>query len=84
MRVKKVRLRIIKKWCIQILEGLAHLHSQDPPIIHRDLKCDNIFLNGNTGDIRIGDFGLSTKITPEKTTQSILGETLSLPFIWTL
>lgn len=74
MRVKKVRLRIIKKWCTQILEGLAYLHGQNPPIIHRDLKCDNIFLMGGTGDIRIGDLGLSTQVAEERDrTYSILG-----------
>lgn len=32
-------------------------------VIHRDIKCDNIFINGTTGDLRIGDLGLSTKIS---------------------
>jgi len=58
-RVKRVKLKIIKKWCRQILEGLDYLHRHNPPIIHRDLKCDNIFINGSTSEIRIGDFGLS-------------------------
>jgi len=29
-------------------------------IIHRDIKCDNIFINSNSGEIKIGDLGLST------------------------
>ena len=37
------------------------MHSQKPhPVIHRDLKCDNIFVSSSTGDVRIGDLGLST------------------------
>lgn len=28
--------------------------------MHRDLKLDNIFVMPHSGDIRIGDFGLST------------------------
>lgn len=33
------------------------------PIIHRDIKCDNIFINSNKGEIRIGDLGLATCMT---------------------
>jgi len=57
-----VKLKVIKEWCQQILEGLDYLHSQDPPIIHRDIKCDNIFINGTTGQVKIGDLGLATVI----------------------
>ncbi|RWW74628.1 hypothetical protein BHE74_00017418 [Ensete ventricosum] len=35
------------------------LRHHDPPIIHRDLKCDNIFINGNQGEVKIGDLGLA-------------------------
>lgn len=59
-RVKSVKLKIMKKWSKQIISGLNYLHTQEPPIIHRDLKCDNIFINGNQGDVKLGDFGLST------------------------
>lgn len=74
-RVQFVKWKIIKRWCIQILEGLHYLHSQNPPVIHRDLKCDNIFINGNTGDLRIGDLGLSTQLAVHKKSraQSVLG-----------
>lgn len=56
---KKVNIRAIKNWCRQILRGLLYLHSHDPPVIHRDLKCDNIFVNGNQGEVKIGDLGLA-------------------------
>ncbi|KAF8960681.1 hypothetical protein BGZ46_001525 [Entomortierella lignicola] len=51
--------KVVKAWCRQILQGLAYLHARDPPIIHRDLKCDNIFINGNNGQLKIGDLGLA-------------------------
>jgi WNK lysine deficient protein kinase len=59
-RFKKVNPKVVKSWCRQILKGLLFLHSRSPPIIHRDLKCDNIFISGNTGSVKIGDLGLAT------------------------
>ncbi|XP_061336817.1 serine/threonine-protein kinase WNK1 isoform X10 [Gastrolobium bilobum] len=56
---KRVNIRAVKHWCRQILSGLLYLHSLDPPVIHRDLKCDNIFINGNQGEVKIGDLGLA-------------------------
>eukprot|EP00158_Paraphelidium_tribonemae_P004637 Partr_v1_DN26885_c0_g1_i2_m40262 putative WNK lysine deficient protein kinase len=50
-------MKIVKRWCRQILKGLLYLHSHDPSIIHRDIKCDNIFINGAHGEVKIGDMG---------------------------
>jgi WNK lysine deficient protein kinase len=68
-KVRYIKLRVIKKWCKQILSGLEFLHENN--IAHRDLKPANIFINSNTGDIFIGDFGLA-KISKENN-KSILG-----------
>ncbi|TKY51155.1 Serine/threonine-protein kinase WNK1 [Spatholobus suberectus] len=59
LKHRRVNIRAVKHWCRQILEGLLYLHSHDPPVIHRDLKCDNIFINGNQGEVKIGDLGLA-------------------------
>lgn len=60
-RTPNVKLKVLKNWCMQILMGLDYLHSLQPPIIHRDIKCDNIFINGlSEGEVKIGDFGLAT------------------------
>ncbi|KPJ19290.1 Serine/threonine-protein kinase WNK3 [Papilio machaon] len=59
-RFKKINPKVLKSWCRQILKGLNFLHSRTPPIIHRDLKCDNIFITGTTGSVKIGDLGLAT------------------------
>ncbi|KAI9310166.1 kinase-like domain-containing protein [Dichotomocladium elegans] len=50
-------IKIIKRWVRQILKGLSYLHGHNPPIIHRDIKCDNIFINGAYGEVKIGDMG---------------------------
>jgi WNK lysine deficient protein kinase len=42
------------------LQGLVYLHGHTPPIIHRDLKSDNIFVNGSSGSLKIGDLGFAT------------------------
>ncbi|XP_010550938.1 PREDICTED: serine/threonine-protein kinase WNK1-like [Tarenaya hassleriana] len=59
LKHRRVNIRAVKQWCRQILRGLHYLHSHDPPVIHRDLKCDNIFINGNQGEVKIGDLGLA-------------------------
>jgi len=58
-RYPRVSLRAVRSWARQILRGLAYLHGLDPPVIHRDLKCDNIFINGHEGRVKIGDLGLA-------------------------
>ncbi|KAK6142684.1 hypothetical protein DH2020_023032 [Rehmannia glutinosa] len=65
-------MKAIKNWARQILRGLDYLHSQNPPVIHRDLKCDNIFVNGNHGEVKIGDLGLAT-ILQRPTAKSVIG-----------
>lgn len=67
-------LRALKKWSKQILEGLLYLHSHDPPVIHRDLKCDNIFVNGNQGEVKIGDLGLAAILCKARSAHSVIGE----------
>ena len=66
-RLHPLSKKQIQRWCRQILTALSYLHGLTPPIIHRDLKSENIFLNGSSGDIRIGDFGLSTQSDSSKT-----------------
>ncbi|KHN23258.1 Serine/threonine-protein kinase WNK8 isoform A [Glycine soja] len=69
---KNVDMKAIKNWARQILRGLCFLHSQSPPIVHRDLKCDNIFVNGNSGLVKIGDLGLAI-VMQQPTARSVIG-----------
>ena len=69
---------VIIGWCRQILNGLHFLHTLTPLVIHRDLKCDNIFIS-TAGEVKIGDFGLATW-KDERFVPSIVGETLILCF----
>lgn len=69
---RSVDMRAIKNWARQILQGLVYLHGHNPPIIHRDLKCDNIFVNGNHGEVKIGDLGLAT-VMLQPPARSVIG-----------
>lgn len=44
-----------------VSSGLAWLHGMTPPIIHQDIKPDNIMISDN-GDFMITDFGVSTHV----------------------
>lgn len=44
---------------LQIISALQYMHSNR--VIHRDLKMGNIFIDENM-DLKIGDFGLATKL----------------------
>ncbi|GFP80532.1 probable serine/threonine-protein kinase wnk4 [Phtheirospermum japonicum] len=72
-KYKRVNIRAIKTWARQILEGLVYLHGHDPPVIHRDLKCDNIFVNGHLGQVKIGDLGLAAILRGSDRAHSVIG-----------
>ena len=71
-RFQRVNTKVLKNWCRQILKGLLFLHSRSPPVIHRDLKCDNIFIAGPTGAVKIGDLGLAT-LKKQSFAKSVIG-----------
>lgn len=71
-RAKSIKLKVIRRWCHNLLEAITYLHSQDPPVMHRDLKCENIFINGHVGEVKIGDLGLSG-VKQEAVAQSVIG-----------
>lgn len=71
-RAKAIKIKVIRRWCHNLLEAISYLHAQRPPIMHRDLKCDNIFINGHLGEVKIGDLGLSG-VRADEVAQSVIG-----------
>ena len=70
---RHVSMRTVKNWARQTLEGLHYLHNHTPCIIHRDLNCSNIFVNGNTGILKIGDLGLAATLGNDHVAHTIIG-----------
>jgi len=68
--MKEIKMEAIKRWFYQIMKGIEFLHKNK--LVHRDIKAENIFINGSTGNIIIGDLGLSFKIKKRKD-NSVLG-----------
>jgi serine/threonine protein kinase len=47
----------------QVLRAVAHLHAATPPVIHRDVKPENVLIWGSTVDSATGDVLLDVKLT---------------------
>lgn len=48
---------VVKSLVYQMLSGLAHCHSQR--VLHRDIKPQNLLVDGLTGRLKLADFGLA-------------------------
>ena len=61
-KCSRLRWRIVKKWCKQILRGLEFLHNSSTVVVHRNLTCSHIYIDGGfggDGSINLGDLWLS-------------------------
>lgn len=70
---KQADITVVKRWAWQILQGLVYLHGHNPPIIHRDLKSDNIFVHGSSGTLKIADLGFATLLSGISSAMSVIG-----------
>jgi serine/threonine protein kinase len=70
----------VMQWAEELLEILDYLHTHDPPVIHCDIKPNNIKLR-NDGNVVLLDFGFSKGPLSEGSaamaTRSVLGFTLA-------
>ncbi len=61
----------VLEWAKQLTAVLGYLHSQNPPILFRDLKPSNIMLD-ESGTIRLIDFGIARAFDPGTETATFL------------
>jgi predicted Ser/Thr protein kinase len=52
----------VAAWGARICEALAHMHRMHPPLIHRDMKPENIMLLPDGSTIRLIDFGTAREM----------------------
>jgi len=66
----------VLKWADQLLDGLDYLHNQEIPVIHRDIKPQNLKINPR-GEMILLDFGLAkgnpSDVSHQTAAKSIFG-----------
>uniref|UniRef100_A0A6U2ALD6 Protein kinase domain-containing protein n=1 Tax=Hemiselmis andersenii TaxID=464988 RepID=A0A6U2ALD6_HEMAN len=67
---------VSRKYCEQMLKGLAYLHGQEQPVIHRDIKGANVLI-WDSGVVKLADFGASKRLnqlsTMSRENKSMIG-----------
>ena len=70
--VQRITIDECLEWMSSLLDIVDYLHSQDPPIIHRDIKPKNVMLN-NRSEIFLVDFGLARTLSSMTRTKTSVG-----------
>ncbi|WP_410597486.1 serine/threonine-protein kinase [Amycolatopsis sp. lyj-23] len=71
-RQRKIDAEQLTAWTKQVATALGALHRLDPPVVHRDLKPDNVLL-GLDNRVRLVDFGLAARVQELGYAQGVAG-----------
>jgi serine/threonine protein kinase len=58
-------------WANQLSDALTYLHTQTPPLVHRDVKPSNMKITPN-GLLKLVDFGLVKALVPDEMTITVI------------
>jgi serine/threonine-protein kinase len=61
----------VLSWANQLADALTYLHSQTPPLVHRDVKPSNLKITPN-GILKLVDFGLVKALVPDEMTITVI------------
>jgi serine/threonine protein kinase len=74
--------RLGKKVALDVALGINYLHSQKPPLLHRDLKSPNVLLS-EEGVAKIADVGMvRTAVKELVTAQPVMTPLWAAPEVW--
>lgn len=68
---QNLRLGLKLHILLDISRGMVHLHSMQPPIVHRDLTTCNVLLNNDSLNAKIADLGNARMIQPGKWSKTL-------------
>lgn len=61
----------VLSWANQLANALTYLHTQNPPLVHRDVKPSNLKITTN-GLLKLVDFGLVKALVPDEMTVTVI------------
>lgn len=65
---RRFPLQVVLAIMAPIVDALSYLHQQEPPIVHRDIKPDNIIVPMDGGEAVLVDFGTAKEFISDGTT----------------
>ncbi|HKD74765.1 MAG TPA: serine/threonine-protein kinase [Ktedonobacterales bacterium] len=65
---------VVLHWAIHLCELFSYLHHQNPPIIYRDCKPDNLIVTPNN-ELKLIDFGIARRLLSQEMKMTQIGTT---------